>query len=84
MSALLPESKLFKGTPAEPAALTRPVRSEGHLSPESGDTPAEARRTSWEKSPEKLSGQRSQPRERILPTIIHLIRASIPKHSSFL
>lgn len=44
-SILLPESKLFKGTPAEPSALTRPVRSEGHLSPERGDTPAAERRT---------------------------------------
>lgn len=44
-SILLPERKLFKGTPAEPSALTRPVRSKGHLSPERGDTPA-AERTS--------------------------------------
>lgn len=43
-SALLPASKLFQGTPAEPGALTRPVRS-GDICPLGAVTRRAARRT---------------------------------------
>lgn len=79
--ALLPASKLFKGTPAEPGALSRPVRSRD-ICPLGAVTRPAAREENvmGEMWGEEREGS---PRERILTCTYDPIRASsLPKSPS--
>lgn len=77
----LPASKLFKGTPAEPGALSRPVRS-GDICPLGAVT---RRAASEENVMGEMWGEEGEgsPRERILTRTYDPVRASsLPKSPS--